>query len=245
MKRAITATVAAVVMTTAAQAQTPAQPSGRDLFIKSLHVTGADTIMPKHKTMKMTGSLSIPDQGVSAPLENVRSAAGAFHLTVTVDGFGTVEQGYADSTAYSINPQTGPVITTGSAAAGAKRQALWLDSPDAYTSITNEGMAKFQNKDEWKVTMVSKDGLKMTRYFDPTTGYAVGTVMTTDVGMGGETEVTTVVSEYKNFGGLMFPSKQAQILAGTEQDIILDKIEFDTVPASAFELPAAIKALKK
>jgi hypothetical protein len=53
------------------------------------------------------------------------------------------------------------------------------------------------------------------------------------------------MSDYKNFGGLLFPAKQVQMVNGTEQDVTIEKIEFDNVPASVFALPAAIVALKK
>jgi hypothetical protein len=244
MKRAITATVATMMMTVAAHAQTPNQPSGRDLFIKSLHVTGADTILAKHTNMKMTGTFNLPEQGISAPLENSRSSKGAFHLVIDIPGFGAVEQGYADGTSYSINPAAGATIQTGDLAAAAKRQAMWMDTPDAYASITNEGMTKFQDKDAWKVSMVTKDGLKLVRYFDPTTGYAVATVSTQDVGQG-PAEITSVLSDYKDFGGLKFPGKQSQSAMGQQTEFVIDKIEFDNVPDSVFELPASVKAIKK
>lgn len=247
MKRTMVATmVAAGFFAAGAQAQTAAGlPSGRAIMERSLRATGADTIMPKHTSMKMTGTLSLPAQGVSAPLENSRSSAGAFHVVITIDGFGEIEQGYADSTAYSINPQSGATILTGATAQSARRQAVWMDSPDYYTSMTTDALEKFQGKDAYKVSMVTKDGMKLTRWFDPTSGLAVATSSVVQGPDGTEQSVLTVVSDYKNFGGLLFPMKQIQQVGDNEQDILLEKIEFDNVPATVFALPAAIKALKK
>jgi hypothetical protein len=246
MKRTMVAIVVAQLATAAAlYAQTPANlPSGRDLLIKSLHATGADSMMKKHTSMKMTGTLGLPEQGITAPLENSRSSIGAFYLLINFEGMGTIEQGYTNGTAWSVNFQTGPSILEGSAAALYKRQAMWSDSPDNYLSMTNEGITKFQDKDAYKVLFVAKDSMKMTRYFDPATGLAVGAETTADLGAGVSTTITTM-SDYKNFGGLLFPVKQVQMVNGTEQDVTIEKIEFDNVPASVFALPAAIVALKK
>lgn len=248
MKRTMVATVVAQLFAAATlSAQTPApanMPSGRDLLVKSLHATGADSMMTKHTSLKMTGTLSVPAQGVSAPLEISRSSIGAFYMLINIEGMGTIEQGYTNGTPWTINFQTGPSIPEGAMALGYKRQAIWADSPDNYVSMATQGMEKFNGKDAYKVAMVTKDSLKITRYFDPATGLTVGTttVTTTEAG---ETTSTTIVSDYRNFGGMLFPVKQVQMVGDVEQDIILEKIDFDMVPATVFALPPAIVAIKK
>jgi uncharacterized protein involved in high-affinity Fe2+ transport len=247
MKRTIAAAiVAAGMFTAAAQAQTPANlPSGRDLLMKSLHATGADTVMPKHTSMTMTGTLSIPAAGISGPVVMHKSAAGQFHVQIDIEAAGgVIEQGYADGTAWSINPNTGATIVDGAGAQSARRQAVWMDSPDQYTTMTTVAMEKFAGKDAYKVDLTTKDGAKMTRWFDTTTGLSLGS--TTSQDMGGQViDVTTTISEYKNFGGLMFPTKQTQSIAGNDQEIAFEKIEFDNVKPEQLALPASIKAIKK
>ena len=245
MKKLMMATVFVLgTLAPAAQAQTTAAPSGRDIVLRSQKASGMDTVMSRHKTLTMTGTLSLPAMGVSAPITNYRSADNAFHLTVVVDGFGTVEQGYAEGVAYSISPQTGAEILTGMQAAQAKRQGLWIDGVDNYASLTNEGQEKYAGKDAYKVKMVSKDSITITRYFDVETGLPIATVSMSQT-PDGPVDIVTLVSDYKNFGGVMFPTRQVQQVAGNEQIITMDKIEFDTAPATAFALPDAIKALKR
>lgn len=246
MKRTMIATVVAQLFAAATlYAQTPANlQSGSELLVKSLHATGADSMMKKHTSMKMTGTLQLPAQGLVAPLENSRSSVGAFYLLINFDGMGTIEQGYSNGVPWTINFQTGAAIVEGAQALSYKRQAIWADGPEHYLSMTNEGLVKFQEKDAYKVALVTKDSLKMTRYFDPTTGLAMGTV-TIQATDAGEMTTTTIVSDYKNFGGLLFPIKQIQMVGENEQHIILEKIEFDNVPASVFALPAAITAIRK
>ncbi len=73
-----------------------ATPSGREVVLRGLKATGADTVLPKHQSIKMTGSLSLPAQGIEAPLTQFRSATNEFKLMITIEGFGEIEQGYAE-----------------------------------------------------------------------------------------------------------------------------------------------------
>jgi hypothetical protein len=43
----------------------------------------------------------------------------------------------------------------------------------------------------------------------------------------------------------MFPTKQTQSIAGNDQEIAFEKIEFDNVKPEQLALPASIKAIKK
>ncbi len=242
MKRVTLATMVALsAFSAAAQAQSL---GGREVVLRAQKMTGSDSVMTKHKTMTMTGTLNLPSQGVSAPVVNMKSADNMFRLTITVDGYGTVEQGYAEGTGYSISPGVEPAVLTGKALAQSRRQAEWRDKLDDYVSITNEGQEMYAGRNTYKVKLVSKDSVTTTRYYDVETGYQHATVSSQDT-PDGPVEVITVMSDYKNFGGMMISSKQTQQVNGTEQIITLEKIEFDTAPASAFELPAVIKALKK
>jgi hypothetical protein len=243
MKRTLAAAiVAAGLMTSGVQAQTAANlPSGRDLLLKSLHATGADTVLPKHTSMTMTGTVAT--QGVSGSIVFHKTSSGQFHAAIDIaEVGGVIEQGYADGTAWLIHPALGPQIITGAGEQSARRQGVWLDGPDQYASLTTVALEKFQGKDAYKVEMVMKDSSKMTRYFDPTSGLTVGTVTKQDT-PNGPVEITSVVSDYKNFSGLLFPTKQAQVPG--DQEITMTSIEFDNVKPEVVALPASVKALKK
>jgi hypothetical protein len=240
--RKLSLATAALLLTMSSAAH--AQLGGRDILARALKASGSDTVLARHKNMTMSGTFSLPAQGVAAPLVIVRASDNTFHLTLDIEGFGTIEQGYSEGTAYSIHPQTGTAILTGAQESSAKRQGIWRDGPDEYLSITNEGQEKYNGRDAFKVKMMTKDSVSMTRYYDSETYLPIATVSTTQT-PDGPVEVVTVVSDYKNFGGMMLPTKQVQQIAGTEQIITVDKVEFDNAPATALALPAVIKALKK
>ena len=60
----------------------------------------------------------------------------------------------------------------------------------------------------------------------------------------GAIDVTTVIGDYKEFGGIMAPTSMRQQLMGQEQVMTVETIEFGDVDPSIFELPSEIKDLK-
>jgi hypothetical protein len=54
---------------------------------------------------------------------------------------------------------------------------------------------------------------------------------------------TQTMADYKEFGGLRLPTRTTLKMAGLEQILIVQAVEFDTVSRSAFDLPADIKTL--
>ena len=56
---------------------------------------------------------------------------------------------------------------------------------------------------------------------------------------------TIIETDYRKFGGLLMATKIRQTGMGMETVMTMTAIEFDKVPDSAFDPPAAIKALLK
>jgi hypothetical protein len=58
-------------------------------------------------------------------------------------------------------------------------------------------------------------------------------------------EATTVVSDYKDFGGILGASRIVQSVMGMDQIITINTVEYETVDLAVFELPDEIKAMMK
>jgi hypothetical protein len=61
----------------------------------------------------------------------------------------------------------------------------------------------------------------------------------------GPVQSTNIEGAYNKFGNLLQPTSLIAKVMGVEQKITVSTIEYDAVPPSAFEPPAAIKALIK
>jgi hypothetical protein len=58
-------------------------------------------------------------------------------------------------------------------------------------------------------------------------------------------ESMTTFGDYKDFGGVRLPTRILTKRASGEMLLNVVTVEFDKVPASAFSLPAAVKAIAK
>jgi hypothetical protein len=60
----------------------------------------------------------------------------------------------------------------------------------------------------------------------------------------GEISADVIAAEYKDFGGLLVPSKITQKAAGQEFTTTIESIKVnEAIPADRFELPPEVKAL--
>jgi zinc protease len=228
-----------------AQTKSPAAlPSGTTVLARSIAATGADTALPRYRTMRITGAVQQPGQDNPSPITTVRSATGEFRMKIEIEGFGTVEQGYADGVAWSIHPENGPRILEGAQAAQAKRQAVWLDSPALYQSITTEKIEKFNGKSAYRVKAITKEGVETTRFYDVATGLVLGSESLSQT-PNGPMPIKTLLSDYKRFGGVMMWTKQVQDVNGGENVTTIEKVEFNVVPRAEYALPASIAALRR
>ena len=89
---------------------------------------------------------------------------------------------------------------------------------------------------------VPKGSTKSFDCYAVDSGLLVGSVQTTESPMG-SMEATTLLSEYKDFGGRKVPTKLVQSSMGQEQVVTITAIEYDNVPDSVFEAPPAVKAI--
>jgi hypothetical protein len=94
------------------------------------------------------------------------------------------------------------------------------------------------------VHVVFLSGREQDEYFDVENGWQIGWEGNRDTSMG-VVPSSTVLRDYKKFGALMQPTTLLQRAMGLEQVLRVVSCEFNSVPATAFDLPAPVKALIK
>lgn len=223
-----------------------AVPTAREVVNSYLAAVGGEEAIRAHTVRVMEGTMEVPGQGMSAEIKIKAMAPNKTRMHLTIAGMGTIEGGFDGEVGWMINPMAGPMIQEGKELAQAKRQADYyadLHGDHLYKSMTNTGQAEFEGKPCWKVELVTPDDEKITEYFSIETGLIEGSDMTQESPMGPVT-VTTVISDYKEFGGVLSPTRiAAQIGPGMTQVITIKSIAFEGVTEADFDLPAAIKTL--
>jgi len=231
-----------------AQSETStALPSAREIVDRHVKAVGGREAIMAHKSMHATGTLAVPASGISGPLEIFTAAnPDRVVLKASIQGIGEIAEGFDGTHAWSVNPMTGPTLKSGKELEQTKLDADFygeLRDPKSYTLKTLEKIT-FDNRPCYKVSVKRASGTEDFDYYDAATGLRAGTTQTRETQMGTVT-VTTTEGDYKKFGKLLQATTVTQVVMGVQQKITLEAVDYDAVSASAFELPAAIKALIK
>jgi predicted alpha/beta superfamily hydrolase len=158
---------------------------------------------------------------------------------------GKVEQGIKDGIAWENSILQGPRIKTGDERAASIREAVFnapIHWREIYPTVETVGIESINGEDAYRVLQTPTEGNAVTMYYSVETGLAIRTTTTVASQMG-EIPVETTMSEYKEFGGVLFPTKITQKAAGQDITRTVDSVEINVdIPDGRFDLPEAIKA---
>jgi hypothetical protein len=237
----------ATIAGTAARAQQAALPSAREIVDRSVDAMGGATAFKALKSMRARGTFALTAQQIEGTLEIMSARPNKMVSKISLAGIGQVEEGYDGKIGWSIDPMAGPALVTG-------RQLLeradesWFDAPlhapDYVKEMSVVGREQFDGRDAYRVRVVTVSGNEQFELFEVSSGLFIGFEATRATPMG-IVPTTGIFRDFRRFGPLTFPSTLVQRALGLEQVLTLSSYEFDNVPASAFDLPPAIKALIK
>jgi hypothetical protein len=247
----------AVLLLVAQQAAVPAKPvdkpaeplpGGREVIDRYIQAIGGRAAVLSHTSLHTTGTYAVPSSGMVGTLETFAATKPDRVLQrVAVPGVGEIVTGYDGEHGWSVNPMMGPMLQQGKELEQAKLDADFyseLRDPAKYRSVTTVEKTTFENRPCYKVSLVHADGTEDFDFYDVENGLRVGGIQTRESPMGRVT-TTAVEGNYKKFGNLLQATTLTVKAMGIEQKITLSTIEYDTVPPTAFELAAAVKALIK
>ena len=222
-------------------------PSARSIIDRHVKAIGGRAAILKHKSTHAVGTISMPATGITGPIDVYAAAPDKSFVKISLGGVGDLLEGYDGTHGWTLQPMMGPMLKQGKELAEKKFDSDYysdLHEPDRFASMKTVEKTAFEGRPCYKVNLVRKDGGEETEYYDAESGLRVGTVQTRETPMGPIT-ATQVLSDYKNFGGLLLPTTMKQTAMGVEQVLKVTSVEFDNVPPSTFDLPAQIKALIK
>ena len=187
--------------------------------------------------------------GIEGPVHMYRAKPALLLQQITLGSFGEMTTGFDGTTAWSINPMAGASVLSGEQATQMKQQAdFFSDFPDAakYATIETVGLEDFEGRKCYKVKLVrADDKSEAIQYFDAETGLAAGMVRTMENPQMGKIEITVVMSDYKDQGGVKMPGKITQRTPQGDVVLTFSSYEWDKVEAKTFDLPDAVKSMVK
>lgn len=242
--------VAPVQSTQTAPAQTTAAsttlPTPKELFDRHLKTIGGREAVLGLSSRHTTGTMSIPASGIEGTLELFQAKPNKSLMRVTLPGVGALEEGFDGTHGWSINPVTGPALMQGKQLDDRRQDSEFgLENElKNYTVMKTVERAEFDGRQCYKVLATRKAGGEDTIYFDAATGLRAGSIGTRETAMGAIT-ATTIESDYKPFGKILYATRIRQSAMGIEQVMTFTNVEHDKVDPSVFAIPAQIKALIK
>ncbi|MFI5312491.1 MAG: hypothetical protein ACHQQ3_14735 [Gemmatimonadales bacterium] len=248
--RTAATTLAALATFALAAAPAPARaqvlPSAKSLMDKHDAAVGGRTALDKHTSIHQAGTLSMAAAGLDATIDIYRLKPTMFLQKLVIGTVGEVLQGFDGKTAWAMQGPQAMVLDSAQAQQFRYNSDFFgnLHDPSRYKSAETVEQVEFDGRQCYKVKLVRLSGAEGFEFFDVATGLGAGMIASNETPMG-KVEQTSVFGDYKDFGGVKFPTKILQKGAMGEITITLKTTEFDAVDPSTFALPDAVKALVK
>jgi hypothetical protein len=234
----------AVGVDLAAQA-TPPLPDADAIFAAYRKALGGEAAIRQYRYRTINGQFEIPAQGIKGPLTVYAAAPDRMRLSVNLPGLGEMQRGFDGRVGWSIDPAVGPRLLEGMELAELKHSSDFyedLHDSSTYTSADVIGRVAFDGRDCYEVQITKKSGFEFTEFFDASTGLLAGVKMVAASQMG-TVPVTSVLSDYKEFGGVLAPTLTVQKMMGLESRTTISAVSYEPLAPDVFALPPQIAAL--
>lgn len=229
----------------APSAKPAALPSAQVVIERYVKAIGGREAVLRHSSMKSTGTFEIPAAGIKADVESYAMKPNLMYVKINIPGMGEMLQGYDGTTAWAMDPNSGPRVLAGKELAQVVARADFtgeLHDSASYSVMETVEQTTFEGRPAYKVHLVRKGGDESYEYFDTETALMLGSTSTVESQMG-TMQVTILRQDYKDQGGVLAPTTMIQRAAGAEIVIRAATVEWDTVSPEVFALPPQIKAL--
>ena len=232
-----------------AAAQAPAGealPSADELVAKHVAATGGEAAIRRHTSTRATGTFELAAAGLSGPVSVISSAPNRTLLKIEIPGMGEIVSGFDGTNAWSVNPMAGPRLAEGTELQMQVEESGYYGVLEQKGSVTRTTVAKTEMGGVpcYQVKAVWKSGREGMECYAVESGLLVGRQNRIETPQGA-IDQTTLIGDYKDFGGVKAPTTMRIQAGGMEQVIRFSSVEYDTVKPEEFAAPPAIQALIK
>ena len=241
------ATAALLLLSAPLSAQSA--PSAADVIAKYVTAIGGKDAVMKITSLKTTSTMQLPAMGLTAEIEAYQAAPNKMATKSTIPGVGEMLQGTNGEIAWDANPMQGARLLSDKELAqtleGADFYGNMLYPVDRFSKMENLGVVDFNGEKSYKLKLVRKDsGRETTHYFSVATGMILGAETVQESQMG-SMQVSSTLSDYKEFGGVKFPTKSEVNMGANKMLMTITNVVINGASATAFDIPAAVKPLIK
>ncbi|HEV2146904.1 MAG TPA: hypothetical protein VGR37_05860 [Longimicrobiaceae bacterium] len=223
-------------------------PPAKQLIDRYAEAIGGREKVMSHTSMRSVADVEMPAVGLKGTMEMFAARPNRSFVSMNFPGVGASTTGFDGTVGWTVNPMQGPSLMEGAALDYMRETADFYETlsqipdPARYTSIETVERTEMGGRPCWKVKLVSRSGRESFNCYDTETGLLVGMVRTQETAMG-KMETTSVLSDYKEFGGIKVSTKSVTSMMGQQMIIATRTVELDTVQPSQLEPPAEIRTL--
>lgn len=229
-----------------AAAASTSLPAAKDVIARYITAIGGKDALARVKSVRSTGVFEMPAAGLKGEVLVIQALPNKMVMNTNIPGVGDINSGFNGEVAWSINPMQGARLIEGKELEQLREESGFssiLRRAELTTSMETVGKGEMQGEACYQVKVVYKSGREATECYSVGSGVLVGTTTTQTTPMG-SADVTTLVSDYKDVGGIKAAMKTRLQVMGQEQVMTFSKVELDGADdAKAFELPPAIKTM--
>lgn len=198
-----------------------------ELLAKFVEVSGGKTKLEsiKDRTIELSGIV----QNISLKAKVVNKAPNKLYIEIDFGGMFTQKIGFDGEKGWTVSPQ-GTMDIEGNNLIDLKTQALinfYLQYNDLGIKADIASIKTIKEKDYYEVVFEADTVNKWTEYFGKDDFLKFRQIKTAE-GPTDKMEQTTDYLDYKDYGGLLYPSKQVQSVMGQLIDMKVDKLEVNT-----------------
>lgn len=242
-RRAGAALCLALVLPLTAAAQQ--LPPARQVIDRYVEAVGGREAIARHRFRSMETEMSMPAMGMTMPMKMVMAAPNRIVTTAEMPGAGTLRSGYDGSVGWQVNPMTGPSLMSGAELEQVVQTADFfgpLNYDKLYRSMETTERTELNGRPCYRVRLTTAAGRESWQCFDTETGLMVATGGKQESQMG-TMEVTSLLSDYREFDGIKMATRSTTKMMGQDMTMTVKSVSHAPVDASAFALPAEIRAL--
>jgi len=221
-------------------------PKAETILDHYVEVTGGKAAYEQHKTEVLRGNIAFPAQGLTGQLTRYAAAPDKEYSMVELGPIGKIESGVVNGIAWEKSVILGPRIKSGDEKDQAVRESHFnapLEWRKIYSKVETGGVETAEGEECYKIVLTPPTGKPETQFFSKKSGLLVKTTATAASQMG-EISVEVTVSDYKNFGGVLMPTRSKQKAGGQELEVSVTSVGVnEAIPPDIFNPPADIKTL--
>lgn len=231
-----------------ALAQAEKLPKAADILDKYVEATGGKAAYAKIKNRVMKGTVEMPSQGLKGSLVIYAARPNLMYSAFEIPGMVKEEGGTDGKVAWQRNSMAGARLLGGEELEQMRREAMFdkdVDWRKVFKKAETLGVEEVNGSPAYKVELAIDDENKMIAYYDQKSHLQVKVAMTVKTPMG-DTLVESLLSDYRDVGGILMPHKNTSTVMMMQRVLTFDSIEVNVeLPKDRFELPEDIKELVK